>query len=99
MLQKVFDGQALYLGYCCHLHSRPLDILKVSTLVSYLFGSSGDLLEEEYVDCVQFREISFTLLSEKVVDVPLRRHFFDELVDAYLLQSLHLLLLCHLLNS
>ena len=69
---------------------------KVSKYCAYLFSTSGNLLQEEDVDCVQLRQVCLTLLSEEVVDVLLRGHLLHDLFDVHLLQSRCLLVMLHL---
>ena len=57
-------------------------------LLSYVLGSSGNLLEEEYVDGIQLGQVCLTLLGEEIEDISLGLHLFHELVHVDLRQLL-----------
>jgi len=52
---------------------------------SYIFGPLHNLLKEEDVDRVHLGQVSLTLLSEEVVDIPLGLHLLHHLFDVHAL--------------
>ena len=53
----------------------------------YIFGRSGNLLQEVDDDCVHLKQVCLALLSEEVIDIPLRGDLLHEGVDVDRLES------------
>jgi len=71
---------------------------RISKGWTYIFGTPGNLLQEEDVHSVHLWEVGLTLLGEEIIDVPLGLDLLHKFMDVDLLESWILWVLCHLVQ-
>ena len=60
---------------------------RISKGWTYIFGTPGNLLQEEDVHSVHLWEVGLTLLGEEIIDVPLGLDLLHKFMDVDLLES------------